>query len=1017
MEVCPSFGERDFCPRMKGHSAGWFGVLHWGWLVTAVWLGLALLAGQALLPELQAQGQTPRLTHVSPTDSASPGAPARFVMVAPALKLEGAQPPIPTDGLGLWLDAGQGVEVADGYVQAWHDRWLYGNDVSQGDASKQPQWVTNALNGLPAVRFNGTNSSLSATVDGRSLFGTDAGTIYVVQRQDGEQPLSTTFTWQAPNYANRVNLHLGYDLALMFDFGDCTQGGRVMGPQPAWWTDEYQVVEAYRNQGQGVIWAGGDPLVEGTFTDSLDNAQTGELVVGGFVSAALLGEVAEIIVYNRALSEEERTAVRNYLGNKYALRVEPHKPPTVAISSPASGATFRVGMDVRLAAEARDPEGMSVTVNFYASVGGGAYELVSEVGAAPYAAVWRPAEAGAWTIKAVAVNDHGAKGESGVVSLTILRANQKPRVVLTSPTADQVFYTGEAIALEAQATDLDGQVMKLTFYDGTNVIAEIAQPPSACGWSWDGAGAGLHQLVARAEDDCGDVGESAVVDVAVYAATEPIPVAGLKLWLDAASEVETADGNAVQGWADWRGGGQRLAQSEPALQPVLVMNVINGEPVVRFDGNDDTLVGAAEGQRLFSTNAGTIYVVQRQAGGHRANTTFTWRAPSYDNWVNLHLSYNDSLIFDFGDAQPGGSGRLSVAQPRWVPDNFQVFEAYRSGTVGELWVSGDYAGAGQFTNNLEIRMVGDLIIGGVSGGGATLQGDVAELLVYSRALSGEERAVVRGFLGGKYGIRVNPNVPPTATLIAPTPGTVARVGRETRLAAEAQDAEGQVSSVRFLGALGGGAFSQIAEVFSAPFECMWNPASMGDWSLKAVAVDDRGATGQTAVVVVTVLAADKPPVVAWVEPASDTNLFAPADVVLSVSASDPDGTVTTIEFYAGTNLLQTLTAEPYSWTWTGVPAGVYDLSAKAYDNLGDAIASEVRQVRVAPSICGLELLASKGLVFTLYGEPGRSYTVDASEDLVSWELLRTVQSSNGISEFADPDAASKPRRFYRISAQ
>jgi hypothetical protein len=975
------------------------------------------LARQALLPELRAQGQPPKITLVSPTNSASRSAPAAFVTEAQALSLESALPAIPTQGLAMWLDAGQGVEVADGFVRTWHDRWQSGNDVSQTDAGKQPRWVANALNGQPVVRFNGANSSLSATVHGRQLFGTDAGTIYVVQRQDGEQPLTTTFTWQAPNYANRVNLHLGYDLALMFDFGDCTKGGRVKGPQPAWWTNAYQVVEAYRNQGQGVIWAGGDPLVEGTFTDSLDNAQTGELVVGGLVSAALLGEVAEVLVYNRALSLEERAAVRNYLGNKYALRVKPHAPPTVAISSPAAGAVFRVGMDVRLAAEASDPEGLLVTVRFYAAAGGGGYELVGEVEAAPYEVSWSPAKAGTWTIKAEAVNDHEAKAESGVIAVTILPANQKPLVVLESPMADAIFRAGEAIPLEAQATDPDGQVVKLTFYDGTNVIKEIAQPPFTCAWSWVGAAAGLHQVMARAVDDWGEVSESAVVEVAVYAATEPIPVAGLKLWLDAAAGVETADGNAVQGWGDRRGGGQRVAQSEPARQPVLVTNVINGKPGVRFDGNDDTLVGAADGRRLFSTNAGTIYVVQRQAGVHSANTTLTWRAPSYDNWVNLHLSYKGLLIFDFGDAEPGGGGRLTMSQPRWVPDNFQVFEAYRSGAAGELWVSGELAGAGQFTNPLEIRMVGDLIIGGLAG--ATLQGDLAELLVYNRALGVEERAAVRDFLGGKYGIRVQPNMPPAATLTAPTPGAVTRVGRDTRLAADAQDPEGQVSSVRFLGALGGAAFSQIAEVFSSPFECIWKPASMGDWSLEAVAVDDRGATGQTAVVAVKVLAPNTPPTVALTSPADGAKYSVGDTIALEAQASDPDpdGQVVKVTFFAGTNLLHTLTAEPYAWIWTDVPVGAHDLSARAYDELGAAAASEVRRVWVVPGIRGLELLAGKGLVFTLYGEPNRGYTVEASEDLATWKLLRTLQSSDGISEFADPEAAGKPRRFYRIKAQ
>jgi len=55
---------------------------------------------------------------------------------------------------------------------------------------------------------------------------------------------------------------------------------------------------------------------------------------------------------------------------------------------------------------------------------------------------------------------------------------------------------------------------------------------------------------------------------------------------------------------------------------------------------------------------------------------------------------------------------------------------------------------------------------------------------------------------------------------------------------------------------------------------------------------------------------------------------------LVASASDSDGSISKVEFYNGSTLIATLTASPYSATFTGVPVGTYTVTAKAYDNQG-----------------------------------------------------------------------------------
>jgi hypothetical protein len=60
---------------------------------------------------------------------------------------------------------------------------------------------------------------------------------------------------------------------------------------------------------------------------------------------------------------------------------------------------------------------------------------------------------------------------------------------------------------------------------------------------------------------------------------------------------------------------------------------------------------------------------------------------------------------------------------------------------------------------------------------------------------------------------------------------------------------------------------------------------------------------------------------------------APATLALTANASDTDGTVSSVRFYNGSNLLTTDTTAPYSYSWSGVPAGTYQLTAVATDNL------------------------------------------------------------------------------------
>ena len=76
-----------------------------------------------------------------------------------------------------------------------------------------------------------------------------------------------------------------------------------------------------------------------------------------------------------------------------------------------------------------------------------------------------------------------------------------------------------------------------------------------------------------------------------------------------------------------------------------------------------------------------------------------------------------------------------------------------------------------------------------------------------------------------------------------------------------------------------------------------------------------------------------PPLVAVTSPAPNLCLTTPTNLLLAASASDSDGLVLRVDFYAdATNFLGRSFSVPYQITWINVPAGVHKLTAVALDN-------------------------------------------------------------------------------------
>ena len=135
---------------------------------------------------------------------------------------------------------------------------------------------------------------------------------------------------------------------------------------------------------------------------------------------------------------------------------------------------------------------------------------------------------------------------------------------------------------------------------------------------------------------------------------------------------------------------------------------------------------------------------------------------------------------------------------------------------------------------------------------------------------------------------------------------------------------------------------------------------------------------------------NQPPSISISSPAKGNAFIAPATITIDATASDPDGTVSKVEFYNGSVKLGEKTSAPWSLTWKEVQEGSYSLTAAATDNSNsrtvsavvtvvvEKTAHAVNQLPVAPISSHMDrdtILAPA--TFTLYPNPNNGYfTVD-----------------------------------------
>ena len=242
---------------------------------------------------------------------------------------------------------------------------------------------------------------------------------------------------------------------------------------------------------------------------------------------------------------------------------------------------------------------------------------------------------------------------------------------------------------------------------------------------------------------------------ALGGARPPI-TARLALWLRADAGMAMAKGtDLVTAWADQTPKAARIAKPpSDAARPRLAQDALHGKPVVRFDGKDDRLdfklpINGLEQLTIFMVAANTAS--QQPGWAAHQHLAFGWGYTG--GWGIYGLSpLQETVAARLATATPFAAAIHS--RPASIGAAFSVTALRKNGTHHAIFVNGQKVwscinATPRIVNTSAAGAVGGGIFGAPPGAGF-YQGDIAEILVYTAALTGADRKAVERYLAEKW---------------------------------------------------------------------------------------------------------------------------------------------------------------------------------------------------------------------------------------------------------------------------
>ena len=390
-------------------------------------------------------------------------------------------------------------------------------------------------------------------------------------------------------------------------------------------------------------------------------------------------------------------------------------------------------------------------------------------------------------------HDNGILGTATFDNVSVAQANNPPTVSITSPVNGAVFTAPASITINATASDSDGTVSKVDFYQNGNLLGTDTTSPYS--FSWTNVAAGSYTLTAVATDNLGNTGTSAPVNITVNTAGGSLPPP----WLDQDIGSPGLAGSAAysSGTFTVKGSGNDIESSSDQFHYVY-------QPVT---GDATVIARVATIQNTNAWAKGGVMIRETLA----ANSKHAMMVITPGNG----LAFQRRLTT--GGLTTHTPGAL-VAAPYWV-------KIVRSGNTLSGYAS---------SNGTTWTLVGSDTV------------PMAAAVYVGLPLTSHNASVVCTATFDNVSV-AQANNPPTVSITSPVNGAVFTAPASITINATASDSDGTVSKVDFYqnGNL-------LGTDTTSPYSFSWTNVAAGSYTLTAVATDNLNATGTSTPVSITV---------------------------------------------------------------------------------------------------------------------------------------------------------------------
>ena len=340
--------------------------------------------------------------------------------------------------------------------------------------------------------------------------------------------------------------------------------------------------------------------------------------------------------------------------------------------------------------------------------------------------------------------------------------------------------------------------------------------------------------------------------------------------------------------------------------------------------------------QVYPLSGGTVAFWFKSSGGVLTGSyggSGNQRAPtlSINPGGDLHWEYSEF-------SNTGGDTGITVADGKWhhVALTYSGSNQVKVYLDGSLIVTDAQPAPGDFFDQVHIGHYGNY-------GSSFGNGQVDDFRIYNKALSASEVSAVYAYTGV-----VADTVAPVISNVVSTNllETEAKISWTTDEPADTYVLFGLTQSYGNSSALKDTGSSMV----TSHSQTLVGLKANTTYNYQVVSKDAAGNSASSGNLTFKTLA--PPNVTPVVSLSAPTSATAPASVTLSASASDSDGTISKVDFYNGSTLINSDTSSPYSYSWTSILAGTYTLTAKATDNDGAVTTSNSVSLTVAPAPVG-----------------------------------------------------------------